>query len=175
VTHRLPGTLREIVDHFDPYPAYVMDARTDLLAWNRATCAVLAPLDAMPEKERNVLRILFANPTVRLRLMNWEATAKYMLARFRVARMSLGPLARFDEIVADLTERSTEFGAWWQREEVRTLEITQDRVDHPDVGLLVLNYTPLQVLETEHCVMLGTPDPRTDSGRKLERLRARPR
>jgi transcriptional regulator with XRE-family HTH domain len=170
VTNRLPSTLREIVDHFDPYPAYVMDARTDVLAWNRAICAVLAPLDAMPAQERNVVRILFADPTVRLRLANWEATARYMLARFRVGRMSSGPLARFDEIVSELTARSPEFNAWWKREDVATSEVTQDRVEHPEVGLLVLNYTPLQVVETGHWVMLGTPDPKTDSRLKLERL-----
>jgi hypothetical protein len=170
--HRLPSSLRQILDQFEPYPAYVMDARTDLLAWNRATCAVLAPLDAMPARERNVLRILFANPTVRLRLVNWEAIAKYTLARFRVARMSMGPAAHFDEIVSDLTERSAEFRVWWQHQDVRMSEVTQDRVDHPDVGLLVLNYTPLQVLESEHCIMLGTPDPKTDSRSKLERLGA---
>jgi transcriptional regulator with XRE-family HTH domain len=171
VTHRLPGTLQEIVDHFEPYPAYVMDARTDLVAWNRAACAVIAPFDAIPARERNVLRILFSNPTVRLRLLDWDATAKYMLARFRVARMSLGPIARFDEVVTDLSARSAEFRAWWKREDVQTSEVRQERVDHPEVGLLVLNYTPLQVLESDHCVMLGTPDARSDSRRKLELLR----
>jgi transcriptional regulator with XRE-family HTH domain len=172
VTQRPLGTLREILDHFEPYPAYVMDARTELLAWNRSTAAVLAPLDAMPPRERNVLRILFTNPTVRLRLMTWEATAKYMLARFRTARLTSGPTAPFDEIASDLSERSAEFRAWWSGQDVRTSEVTQDRLDHPDEGLLVLNYTPLHVLDTDHCVMLGTPDPKTDTRIKLERLRS---
>jgi hypothetical protein len=170
---RLPSSLSEILDHFEPYPAYVTDARTDFLAWNRAMCAVFAPLDTMPARERNVLRILFANPTVRRTLVNWEAIARYTLARFRVAHMSMGPAARFDEIVSDLTEVSPEFRVWWRRQDVKASEVIQIRVDHPHVGLMVLNYTPLRVLEGDHCIMLSTPDPNTDSRSKLERLAAR--
>jgi hypothetical protein len=142
----------------------------DIVAWNSTACAVWGPLDTIPARERNLLRIVFGNRALRHRLVNWESSARHLIGRFKVARVLKGPAERFDEVVSDLLDDTPEFKAWWDRDDLRTSDVTQDRFELPEAGLVVLDWTPLQVLETEYTLVLGTPDPKTDSRAKLERL-----
>jgi len=165
--------LRTLLDHFEPCPAYVVNARRDLLAYNRASCDVYGDLDALAPDDRNLLWVVFTHPTVRKRLVNWEGAARRAVATFRLARLASPRPASFDPLVERLQEESREFRTWWKRLEVHPSDVTEDQVDHPDVGLLTLTNTPLVAGDDPNLiVLLVTAAPGTETLARLHELRS---
>src|SRR5438270_1294027 len=76
--------LRELVEAMDPYPALLVSARYDILAWNRAEAALKGDYSSLPERYRNVLWLLFTQPAWRELLVD-QGDVAYLVARFRAA------------------------------------------------------------------------------------------
>jgi len=63
-TKAVSGTLRDVLDTQGDNPAYLIDARLDLLAWNQAAMRVFdfgEELAAAPAEERNLLWLIFTD------------------------------------------------------------------------------------------------------------------
>jgi hypothetical protein len=52
-----------MLDALEPHPAYVLNTRLDMLAYNSASCRLLGDLDAVPASQRNVMRLAFTRPS----------------------------------------------------------------------------------------------------------------
>src|SRR5436305_1482699 len=76
--------MRELVLALDPYPAFVVTPRYDILAWNRAEAALKGDYSTLPERFRNVMWLLFTQPAWRELLVDQQDVA-YVVARFRGA------------------------------------------------------------------------------------------
>src|SRR5713226_9797531 len=75
--------LQRVLDALDPSPALIRTATWDVLAWNRASTVMLGDYGALPPKQRNILRIIFLDPSVRAIQYDWEAVARFVLGAFR--------------------------------------------------------------------------------------------
>ena len=63
-TETVSATLRDILDAQGDNPAYLIDARLNLLAWNQAATGVFGfaeDLAAAPAEERNLLWLIFTD------------------------------------------------------------------------------------------------------------------
>jgi transcriptional regulator with XRE-family HTH domain len=110
-----PPELAVLVAALDPHPAWLINPRTDVLAWNRAATVAIADFDAMPPDRRNLLWWLFTN----LRDDDgWETTARNTLARFRAEHARRAGDPSFTELIDELTASSAHFAAWWTAHEV---------------------------------------------------------
>lgn len=78
-----PPELAEWVTALEPLPGYLLNPRTDVLAWNAGAARVIGQPEAAPDGTRNLLWWLFTRPDWRAPLI--EQTARYTLARFRAA------------------------------------------------------------------------------------------
>lgn len=56
-----PAT-RHLLDSLADTPAYVLDAKYDVLAWNELATCFIGDLSAFPEADRNILRWMFRQP-----------------------------------------------------------------------------------------------------------------
>lgn len=74
--------VRRLLDDLPLRPAYVMNLSWDIIAWNPAAQRLFA-IDERPAQERNMLWMLFADPQLNERLLEWEAQAPQILASFR--------------------------------------------------------------------------------------------
>ena len=137
--------LQRVLDGLRLSPAFVRNAAWDYLAWNRAALAVLGDLGAMPPEERNALRLLFLDPSMRERLVDWEEEARALVAIFRTEVARTGASARGAGLVEELCERSPEFAAVWREVEVRNFGEGSKRLRHPVAGLLALEYSAFTV------------------------------
>jgi transcriptional regulator with XRE-family HTH domain len=56
---QLDPATRHLLDSLTGTPAYVLDARYDVLAWNQLAIPFIGDMSAVPEADRNVLRWMF--------------------------------------------------------------------------------------------------------------------
>jgi transcriptional regulator with XRE-family HTH domain len=173
-TETVSATLRDILDAQGDNPAYLIDARLNLLAWNQAAIGVFGfaeDLDAAPAEERNLLWLIFTDDA-RTRLVDWERHAKLLLAQFRDASRHLVNDPWLGWFIERLGQRSPEFAAWWSRYDVERVQETEKVVEHPAVGQLVLRQTVLQIVDNSYGLffILYTPAPETDTAEKLQKL-----
>lgn len=131
--------LQRVLDALESSPAMLRNAVWDVVAWNRAAAVVLGDYGAMAVADRNILRLLFCNPAIRARQVNWEHDARFVVASFRAEAVRAGASAQVAALVLELTQMSAEFARIWAENDVRGSygEITK-QVRHPVAGLIGL-------------------------------------
>ena len=174
VLETVEPALQQILDALGTNPAYVVNARWEAVAWNVAACLVFSDFAARRPRDRNLLWCMFTDPSQRRLLVDWEGAAQETLAYFRASTGRHVGEAWFSELITDLTAASPEFAAWWPRNDVRgTPRDAQKELNHPLVGRLVLQPTPLQVAQRPDLwLIVHTPLPGTDTAAKLQCLLA---
>ncbi|MDB5658910.1 MAG: transcriptional regulator [Cypionkella sp.] len=131
--------LQRVLDALESSPAMLRNAMWDVVAWNRAAAVVLGDYGAMAVADRNILRLLFCNPAIRARQVNWEHDARFVVASFRAEAVRAGASAQVAALVSEMTQASAEFARIWAENDVRGSygEITK-QVRHPVAGLIGL-------------------------------------
>ena len=145
VAQTVSPALRTVLDSLRASPAWIIERRWNILAWNRAACEVFGDFGATSLRERNILRFVFTNETLRRRLVDWEAFARSMLAMFRASVGEYVDEPWFIRLVEHLEEASPEFRGWWPRHDVRGAPLERVRLDHPDAGPLELDNVSFRV------------------------------
>ena len=132
-----------LVQAINPLPAYVRNARFDILAWNAASKDLFVDYAILHPHERNVLKLLFLHQPYRSLVFDWEQTARGMIATFRAVRARAQLQAPFDELVDELCGSSPEFRAWWPDTDVKGFDEGSERLQHPKFGRIDLTYVSL--------------------------------
>jgi len=126
-----------------PMPAYVRNSRLDILAWNDAITDLFIDYGMLHAHERNTLRLLFLYLPYRTRILDWEQMARGMISAFRAARAQARDQAPFDSLVAELSDLSPEFRAWWQDTDVKGFDEGAKRMRLPSGGITAFTYVAL--------------------------------
>jgi hypothetical protein len=137
----LHPSIQDVLDKFAPYPASVINARHDVLAFNRASGTLLYDLPALPLEDRNIMWLIFTHPAWKAALVEWEETARRLVAQFRGAMAEHLAEPRWRALVTRLSNASPEFVRIWERREVVGPENMTKVMMHPEVGLLRMQHT----------------------------------
>jgi transcriptional regulator with XRE-family HTH domain len=132
-----------LVDQLEPYPAIILNARWDLLAYNRVHGSFFPHLEEIPLEDRNCLWLAFTDPAWREVMVDWEDSVGLMVAEYRAAMAEHIDDPAWQAFVDRLHRASAEFTAFWERHDVVRMLSNTKRAMHPTVGLLRLNYTNL--------------------------------
>jgi len=145
-TAAISPRLRQVLDVWDPFPAYVTGRRRDVVAWNRASDAIYG-WSQMAHEQRNVVRCMFLEPSARKLHVDWDQEAPLSIAALRseAGRDLSDP--DYKELIGSLLKQSTEFAAMWRRQDVRGRLEGRVRLRHHRVGRLDLEYTSFQVTQ----------------------------
>ena len=141
-----PPELAEWVAALDPLPAYLVNPRTDVLAFNAAAARVIHVPQPGVDSRRNLLRSLFTEPG--LAGESRDATARSTLARFRAAHARRYEDPGFRELISAMLASSPRFRELWPRHEVLDSQQGTKVVVHPELGRLTLHH--LQSIPTGH-------------------------
>jgi transcriptional regulator with XRE-family HTH domain len=136
-------TARLILDALEPYPACVLNARWDLLAYNRVYASFFDDIDTMPAEDRNCMWLAFTDPHWRRVIVDWDEAVGRMVGEYRAAMAEHIDDPAWRSLVERLTDASPEFEALWERHDVLRMENRTKRTLHPRLGLLRLDYTNL--------------------------------
>jgi transcriptional regulator with XRE-family HTH domain len=126
-------------------PAIVRNSRVDYLDANRLGRALYAPVYESREQPANSARFTFLDPAAHEFYVDWERTAKDLVAHLR-SEAGRNPYDRgLSDLVGELSTRSPEFDTWWAAHNVRYHRTGTKRLRHPVVGELDLAYEVLDV------------------------------
>lgn len=132
-----PG-LRSLLDSMPETPAYVVDAKYDILAWNQLATYFIGNLAEVAEADRNMIRWMFRLPAD---AAPWSDEQSLRFARSTVADLRAA-YARFpgdrgmQRLVTEMLGLSPLFAQMWAAHEVQSRQPLIKRVDHPQAGAL---------------------------------------
>lgn len=108
---------RMIIDAMPTSPAFVLNARADYIACNRAARALFGDFETFAGKG-NQLIALFLDDAARRSLPEWIESARSQVAMFRTAFARFVQDQRVRELVTTLLEKSPEFRELWEEYEL---------------------------------------------------------
>ncbi len=144
-----PG-IRNLLDSLPETPAYVVDAKYDVLAWNTLATHFIGDLSGFPETDRNMIRWVFRLPATAL---PWTDEETVRFTRSTVADLRAS-CARYPAdpgiqgLVTELLGVSPQFARMWAEHEVESRRPIIKRVSHPMAGPLEFECRVLHVPET---------------------------
>jgi transcriptional regulator with XRE-family HTH domain len=135
----VPRALRALLAQVEPYPASVVNAKYDLLAYNRTYARLIDDIDALLQQDRNCMWLCFTDPAWRKALIDWEDGATRMVANLRWLMADHVAEPSWKSLVKRLRTASPKFAELWERHEVRSIgNKTTKHVRNPLVGELRL-------------------------------------
>jgi transcriptional regulator with XRE-family HTH domain len=132
----LPPSVQKMLDKASPYPALVVNARYDVMAFNDAYCKVMLDLSQIPVEEHNLLWLTFVSKQWQCSFTDSESIKLHMVAGYRAATADHLGEPSWQELTQQLQAESPEFADLWNRYDVAAPSNKVKLVDHPRVGLL---------------------------------------
>jgi transcriptional regulator with XRE-family HTH domain len=163
-------TAQPLLDQLEPFPAAVVNARLDLLAFNRIYASFHDDLDTIPIEDRNILWLAFTHPSWREAIIDWDEITGRLVAEYRALMAEHLDDPAWKALVARLHHASPEFTALWERHDVLGVESRTKRAMHPTAGLLLLDYTNLWLNPSLGVRILAFSPADDRTRRRLERL-----
>ncbi|HWM19784.1 MAG TPA: helix-turn-helix domain-containing protein [Ilumatobacteraceae bacterium] len=165
-------TVRAMLEHLEPAPAFVVNHLGDLLAWTDGYDRLARPLGVLDGDEPNLLWFTFGGERARAAFPDWNDVADEQIANLHAelrgpdddARALADHLAR--TAGADFTDR-------WDRRPVGRSRTGITAFAHPDVGLLRMAFETLDLSDPDRqrLVIYLPADSATSAG--LDRLAGR--
>ncbi|WP_417579317.1 helix-turn-helix transcriptional regulator [Nitrincola sp.] len=113
----VPPLVLRLMKDLSPHATYVLNLRWDVLAFNDPADQLFG-FKHHAAGQRNLLWMLFTDPSLRERLVDWEDQAVQMLSSFRRDYAHATQEAEIQALVANLQKASPEFKQGWSRHDV---------------------------------------------------------
>lgn len=163
--------LFRLLSQLDGMPAIVFGPRLDILGWNGAAAALLLDFGAVPEAERNYVRMVFTHPVMRERYPDWDDVARTCVEVLRMEAGTNPADPALSALVGELSILDSEFRRWWAQHRVAHQDFGAKRISHPLVGELTLDWDTFRYAGApDQQLVLWSAEPETDSFRKLGEL-----
>jgi hypothetical protein len=158
-----PG-IRHMLDSMPQVPAYVVDAKYNVLAWNSLATCFISDLSQVAQEERNIIRWTFGRPDTDI---HWSDEDMLRFTRACVADLRAA-YARYpgdrgiEELVTELLGTSPRFAEMWAAHEVEVRRRIVKRIQHPTLGPLEFECQVLHIQDTDqrmiaYCAEPGSP------------------
>ena len=144
---RLDEGVVDLVQRLDPFPTIVKGRRWDVLAANPAARELFADWEALPARERNLVRWMFTTDRAREVYLDWEQEARAMLGRFRLAAARYRDDPDFTALIAELQRDSQQVRDWWPQHDVIAIGSGSKKLRHPRLGPVSYSHVVLQVAD----------------------------
>ncbi|MYV97811.1 helix-turn-helix domain-containing protein [Streptomyces sp. SID3343] len=135
--------LRRLLDDLAGTPAMVLGRRMDVLAWNSMAAALITDFGKVPEKQRNMVRLVFMDPAFRALYPDWKNVAHACVAQLRMEAARDPHDLRLAALVGELSVQDADFRRWWGAHHVAARGMGTKVYHHPVAGDLTLDWDTL--------------------------------
>ena len=164
-------SLQRVLTSMTTSPAFIRNARLDVLAVNALGEALYAPAFADTVRPANLARFCFLDRAAEDFYPSWSDAANTSVNLLR-AEAGRHPFDRsLTELVGELSTRSAEFRTRWAAHDVRLHRSGVKQFDHPVVGRLDLSFDAMELPGSEGLTLTAyTAEPGSASEEKLSLL-----
>lgn len=147
----VPMGIQHLLDSLVETPAYVLDAKYDVLAWNKLAEFFIGDLSAADESDRNVIRWMFGQPVTDPYWSDADtlAFARTSVADLRTAYAKYPDDSGIHQLVTELLGTSPRFAEMWAGHDVEVRRGYVKRVNHPLAGPLEFECQVLHIQDTD--------------------------
>ena len=164
--------LRHLLDRLDAVPAFVLDRRMNVLAWNRLAAALIVDFSTMPPEHRNTARFMFLDERARSLYMDWEVHARVSVGILRRAAGLDRDDRQLAGLIGELSMKSPEFARWWGEHAVSEKTYGSKRYRHSLVGEVTVHYETLALPDHGQTLITYSTEPGSESETALRLLAA---
>ncbi|MEU0028043.1 helix-turn-helix transcriptional regulator [Streptomyces sp. NPDC006335] len=159
-----------MIDAMDRTPAFVLDRRMTVLAWNALADAVFG-YSGTTARARSIPRHVFLDPAARDFYPEWQAVAAQCVAHLRVLAGHHQDDRELTSLVGELSLKSEDFRRLWADHQVKECSYGVKRVQHPVAGLLVFPHESLTIPGDDgQSLLVYTPEPGSETAERLALL-----
>ena len=151
-------------------PAYVRNARMDIVAANSLCFALYTEILSPTALPLNLARFMFLDPRSRDFFVDWETLADDFAAALRTESGRSPRDRALNSLIGDLAAGSTEFSARWARHNVRFHRTARKTMRNPLVGEIELTGDALELPGEGLTLIAYTAEPGSDAHEQLDFL-----
>ncbi|MEV4757713.1 helix-turn-helix transcriptional regulator [Micromonospora sp. NPDC049559] len=169
----VPAGVLHLLDRLDDTPAYVIDVKYEILAWNPMAAALLGDPSAWPPHRRNIVWNLFVGEYSAAALADPDSSAfaDECVAELRAAAGRYPEDPGVQELITRLRAASPEFVRRWEQLRVCVRAgSTTKQLRHPVVGDLTLECEVLEIAGHGQRLIIYTARPGSPSAEALRLL-----
>ena len=167
----ISSTLQNFLNQLGTIPTCVIDARLNVVAWNKAFCVVFGDCETQSERERNLIWRIFTSPAIKSE--QWEEHTRLYLAHFRAGYDRFIEDPWWATQIAELNRISSEFRELWARHDVLNVSEGWKVMQHPLVGEMAFEFLWFQAVDSSDLrLLIHTPRSNSGTADKIERLLA---
>lgn len=168
----VPAGVRQLLDRVD-LPAYVLNPRYDVLAWNAAATELFGDFT----EERNVLRRAFGPGEFGVTCGAADGETQFVrqaVAELRGAAVRYPDDPQIPRLIDWLSARDTDFRTNWVAHEVAPEATMGKRFEHPEWGVIELDAQTLAVPGRDQRLVLYSAAPGSPAADALRGFAGRP-
>jgi transcriptional regulator with XRE-family HTH domain len=170
----VPAEALHLLDRLHDTPAFVIDAKHEILACNQTAAALLGDLARGSPDRRNVAWSLFVSESQALADPPVSAFADKCVARLRAAAARFPRDPGIHHLITRLRSASPEFERRWQELRVCVPPGPATRhISHPEAGELTLECEALELAEHGQRLIVYSAEPGSPSAAALRALAGR--
>ncbi|MDH6196714.1 transcriptional regulator with XRE-family HTH domain [Mycobacterium frederiksbergense] len=135
-----PEHLRRLLEAFGRSPAFAIDPDWEITAWNHAYAALYPRVRTVAPADRNLLWLVFTDPSIRQLMPDWEVESRRFVSEYRMqngARLGAPTVIR---LLDRLRSESPEFERMWEDHAIEGFQTRIRRFDHQLIGTTELEY-----------------------------------
>ncbi|SHH08450.1 helix-turn-helix transcriptional regulator [Pollutimonas bauzanensis] len=169
----VPPLIHRLMSDLAQSPAYVINLRWDVLAWNEAADRVFHFSSYAPDR-RNLLWMLFTDPATHALFDPWEEQALQLLSHFRRDFVRATQEPDICALIKDLEKVCPDFKKWWQEHDIHGPDHGLRRLFIEGPGHISFEYTELTIDADRHLrlVYYAVLDARDEDQRFVQWLKS---
>lgn len=167
----IDDSIQNLIDSLKLSPAYIIDQKWNILAWNNAASVLFGNFYEKETEERNVVWLMFMDDFYKKLCINWNEHAQDLVARFRSVYSRYINDEWFSDFIKKMIDGSSEFNYWWSQYDIQSIDTIDKRFLHPLAGNLEFECVSLDVSNNTNLkVFIHTPCAESDTREKMEKL-----
>jgi hypothetical protein len=167
-------SVQRLLDRLADLPVLVLSAKSDILAWNPLSAALLGDFSAIPPAQRNIMWQRFLGTGMGRVVMTPEeadSNAAACVGCLRAVKATYPDDPDLVRLLAELRTGSTEFEQHWQAGRSSVMHSLTKTIAHPHLGTLTLDCDAMHVPDTDQTIIIYSAPPNTPTATALDLLR----
>lgn len=158
LSRRVPARSIRLLEDLATLPAFVMSPFMHVLAWNQPACELFIDFAEVPEDDRNLARLIYLDPRLRERFVDWAEIARACTAIMRMGAARHPDEPELVHLLEELSRRDPGFAASWRAQGVARRPGSRSTYLHPALGPMVLDWQILTGTESlDHLTAIISP------------------